>query len=149
MVSNCFHRKPARRDQYDGPAMNMSQLENFLKMGKRRKRFLWFKRIHLHFSCSATSKSCYKFIQVTLLWPAGNENSLTVCSKISLSGMLYVSTTIQKDMHVESKMKLKVNTLTLLKFHCMYPYFIDMPLRPQMVYKVQRKNPKQLKSTYL
>ena len=35
------------------------------------------------------------------------------------------------------------------KFHCMYPYFIDIPLRPHIVYKVQRKNPKQLKSTSL
>ena len=63
--------------------------------------------------------------------------------------MLYVFTTIQKNMYVESKMKLKVNTLTLLKFHCMYPYFIDMPLRPQIVYTVQWKKPKQLKSTSL
>lgn len=38
MVSNCFQTKPARRDQYDGPAMNVSQLENVLKMGKRKKK---------------------------------------------------------------------------------------------------------------
>ena len=58
----------------------------FFEDGQEKKKiyFLWFKRIHLHFSCSATSQSCYKFIQVTLLWPAGNENSLTVCWKISL-----------------------------------------------------------------
>lgn len=38
MVSNCFQTKPASRDQYDGPAMNVSQLENVLKMGKRKKK---------------------------------------------------------------------------------------------------------------